>query len=224
MSFVGSEFLVSHCRLRTPRHFYGLSPLEICLTTLTSLSLGEVSCLLLPDTSFLYHFIQPCNSVQCHPTVPSAPNQTPNAMLIITMYSHPFNAMSLYICNAMRHYMLYHATCIMNATWTTPTTPLTYCHGQSHHLHMTSIHHFIRVNISCTHIPTSTYNMSFYFQAMTHTRSSHVMTICTYKLITCQYIRTHILTSKHVTHSQVMTLSNKSYNGLKVSHNNHKPG
>ena len=77
---------------------------------------------------------------------------------------------------------------------------------------------------SCTHIPTSTYNMSFYFQAMTHTRSSHVMTICTYKLITCQYIRTHILTSKHVTHSQVMTLSNKSYNGLEVSHNNHKPG
>ena len=36
--FVGIEFLVSHCRLRTPRHFYGLSPLELCLTTPTGLS------------------------------------------------------------------------------------------------------------------------------------------------------------------------------------------
>ena len=43
------------------------------------------------------------------------------------------------------------------------------CHGQSHHLHMTSIHHIIHVNISCMHISTSTYNMSFYVQAMKHT-------------------------------------------------------
>ena len=105
-----------------------------------------------------------------------------------------------------------------NATWTTQSTPLTKCHGQSHHLHMTSIHHFIHVNISCTHISTSTYNMSFHVPAITHTQSSHVMAICTYKLITCQYIRTHILTSKHVTLSQAMTLSNKSYYGPKASH------
>ena len=44
------------------------------------------------------------------------------------------------------------------------------------------------------------------------------MAICTYKLITCQYIRTYLLTSKHVTLSQAMTLSNKSYNGPKVNH------
>ena len=36
--FMGSEFLVSHRRLRTPRYFYELSPLELCLTTLTGLS------------------------------------------------------------------------------------------------------------------------------------------------------------------------------------------
>ena len=48
---------------------------------------------------------------------------------------------------------------------------------------------------------------------MTHSQSSHVMVICTYKLITCQHIRTHILTSKHVTLSQAMTHSNKSHNG-----------
>ena len=134
------------------------------------------------------------------------------------MHSHPFNAMSLCICNVMHHCMLYHATCKMNATWIAQSTPLTECHGQSHHLQMTSIHHFIHVNISCKHISTSTYDMPFYVQALTHTQSSHLMSICTYKLITCQYIRTHILTSKHVTLSQVMTLSNKSYNGPEASH------
>ena len=134
------------------------------------------------------------------------------------MHSHPFNAMSLCICNAMRHCMLYHVTCIMNATFTKQSTPLTGCHRQSRHLHMTSIHHFIHVNISCTHISKSTYNMSFYVQAMTHTQSSHVMAICTYKVITCQYIIKYILTSKHVTLCQAMTLLNKSYNDPKASH------
>ena len=58
---VGSKFLVSCRRLRTPRHFYGISPLELCLTTNISsfTRWGIHSCLLLPDTSFLYHFIQP---------------------------------------------------------------------------------------------------------------------------------------------------------------------
>ena len=94
-----------------------------------------------------------------------------------TMHSHPSIAMSLCICNAICHCMLYHATCIMNATWITQSTPLTGCHGQSHHVHMISIHHFIHVNISYKHISTFTYNMSFYVQAMTHRQSSHVMAI-----------------------------------------------
>ena len=141
-----------------------------------------------------------------------------------TMHSHPFNAMSPCICNAMRHCMLYHATCIMNATWITQSTPFIECHGQSHHLHMISIHHFIHVNITCTHISTSTYIMSFYAQVMKHTQSSHVMVTCTYKLTTCQYIRTHILTSKHVTLGQARTLSTKSYNGPEASHDQSQTG
>ena len=44
---------------------------------------------------------------------------------LLTMHSHPFNVMSPCICNARCHCMLYHVTCIMNATWTTQSTPLT---------------------------------------------------------------------------------------------------
>ena len=95
----------------------------------------------------------------------------------LTMHSHSFNAMSPCICNTICHCILYHITCIILATWTTQSTPLTGCHGQSHHLHMTSIHHFTHVNISYKHISTFTFNMSFYDQAMTQTQASHVMTI-----------------------------------------------
>ena len=125
--FVGSEFLVSHRKLLMPKHFHKRSPLEVCLITNTGSHTrgGVYPCLLFPNTSFLYHFIQLCDFVGRHPTVPSPPNQTPNAVLIITMHSHPFNAMFQCICNAMRHCMLYHTTCIMNAIWTTQTTPLT---------------------------------------------------------------------------------------------------
>ena len=79
---------------------------------------GYQSLLTITRHIFSFSFIQPCNPVGRSPTIPSPPNQTPKAMLIITMHSRPFNAMSPYICNAMRHCMLYHATCIMNSTWT----------------------------------------------------------------------------------------------------------
>ena len=82
-----------------------------------------------------------------HLTEPTQSN-TKRSVDSSTIHSHPFNVMSPCICNAMRHCMLYHATCIMNAIWTKQSTPLTRCHGQSHHLHMTSIYHFIQVNIS----------------------------------------------------------------------------
>ena len=104
-------------------------------------------------------------------------SNTKHSVDLPTMNSHPLNAMSPCICNAICHCMLYHVTCIMNATWTTQSTPLIGCHGQSHHLHMTSIYHFIHVNVSYKHILTFTFNMSFYDQAMTHTQVSHVMAI-----------------------------------------------
>ena len=68
--FLSSEFFVSHRRLRTPRHFYGLSPLELCLTRIDrSFTRGGVyPYLLLPDINFIYHIIQPCNSVELRPT------------------------------------------------------------------------------------------------------------------------------------------------------------
>ena len=123
-----------------------------------------------------------------------------------TMHSHPFNAMSMCICNAICHCMFYHVTCIMNATWTTQSTLLTRCHGQSHYLHMTSIHHFIHVNISNKHISTFACNMSFYVQVMTHTQSS--------QFITCQYIGVLTLASKQVTTlSSSDTLTIKPYHG-----------
>ena len=132
-----------------------------------------------------------------HLTEPTQSN-TKRSVDSSTMHSHPFNAMSPCICNAICHCVLYHITCIMNATWTTQSTPLIGCHGQSHHLHMTSIHHSIHVNISKKHTSTFTCNMSFYVQAMTHT-----ITPCnghsTYQFITCQYIGALILTSKEVT-------------------------
>ena len=76
--FVGSEFLVSHRRLCKPKHFYALSSLETMFDHNWQVfhqrggggggGGGEIyPCLLIPDTYFLYHFIQPCDSVACCP-------------------------------------------------------------------------------------------------------------------------------------------------------------
>ena len=59
-----------------------------------------------PNTVSIYHVL-------------TTYHRTPNIVLILTMHSHPFNAISPCICNAMCHCMLYHATCIMNSTWIT---------------------------------------------------------------------------------------------------------
>ena len=88
--FMGSEFLVSQHRLHTPRYFYGLSPLQLSLTIINGSFTreGVYPCLLLPDTSFLYHIIQPCDSVGLRHTSPSPPNQTPNVVLIFQPCTH----------------------------------------------------------------------------------------------------------------------------------------
>ena len=142
--------------------------------------------LLLHDTSFLYHFIQSCDSVGCRSTVPSPSNQSPNAVLIITMHSHPFNVMSPCICNAMCHCMLYHATYIMNATWTTQSTLLTGCHGQitspaydfhtSFHSCQYIMHAYININIQHVILCSSndTHTQSSHLMVIAHRNSSHV--------------------------------------------------
>ena len=121
---------------------------------------------------FMYTTVRPCGTLS-HCTEPTQSNTKCSVD-----YNYALTPMScdfpVHKCNVMRHCMLYHATCIMNVTWAHNSTPLTRCHGKSHHLHMTSIHHFIHVNISGMHISTSTYNMLFYIQATTHIQSSHV--------------------------------------------------
>ena len=148
--FIGSEFLESHHRLCKPRHLYGLSPLGTMSNHNWRVFHSRRDLSLLANTKHifslpLYSTMRICWTLS-HLTEPTQSN-TKHTVDSLTMHSHPFNAMSSCICNAICHCMLYHAICIMNATWTTQSTPLTGCHGQSHHLHMTSIHRFIHVNI-----------------------------------------------------------------------------
>ena len=99
-------------------------------------------------------------------TEPTQSN-TKHSVDLPTMHSHPFNAMSPCICNAICHCMSCH---MHNECYMDNTIHTTYrYHGQSHHLHMTSINHFIHINLSCKHISTFTFNMPFYDQTMTHT-------------------------------------------------------
>ena len=50
------------------------------------------------------------------PCTHDIPSNTKHSVDLPTMQSHPFNAMSLCICNSRWHCMLYHVTCIINAT------------------------------------------------------------------------------------------------------------
>ena len=59
------------------------------------------------------------------PCTHDIPSKTKHSVNLPTMHSHPFNVMSQCICNARCHCMFYHVTCIMNAIWTTQSTPLT---------------------------------------------------------------------------------------------------
>ena len=155
--FVGSEFLVSHHKLRKPRQFYDISPLGTMSdhNSLVFHLRGNPSLLANTRHIFylpLYSTVRLCWTLS-HLTELIQSNTKRNVDSL-TMHSHPFNETS---------------PCIMNSTWTTQSTPLIGCHGQSHYLHMTSINHFIHVNISYKHISTFTCNMSFYVQTMTHT-------------------------------------------------------
>ena len=67
---------------------------HICITKNTEAFTqgGIYPYLLLPDTYFHFH-VQPCNLFRSCSTKPIPPNQTPNVVLIITMYTHPCHAM-----------------------------------------------------------------------------------------------------------------------------------
>ena len=86
-------------------------------------------CLLILNTFSLpfYLIVRLCWMLS-HLTKPTQSN-TKCSVDSSTMHSHPLNALSPCICNAICHCMLFHAICMMNATWTTQFTPLTRYHG-----------------------------------------------------------------------------------------------
>ena len=111
---ISSGFLVSHRGLRKPRHFYGVSPLGTMSDHNWQVFHPRGDLSLLADNRHIfslpfYSTLRLCWTLSHLPT----------------MHSHPFNAMSPCICNARCHCMLYHVTYMMNATWTTQSTPLT---------------------------------------------------------------------------------------------------
>ena len=98
---------MSHRRLCKPNTFTVFHRWGLCLTIIGgSFTRGRIyPCLLIPDTYFLYHFIQPCDSAGRHLNEPSPPSNTKHSVNLLTMHSHPFNAMSPCICNAVCHCM-----------------------------------------------------------------------------------------------------------------------
>ena len=93
-----------------------------------------------------------CRSLPCTHDIPS------NTKHNVHLY-HALTPMSCDVPVYMQCKMPLHViSCHMyNECYMDNTIYTTYrCHGQSHHLHMTSINHFINVNLSCKHISTST--------------------------------------------------------------------
>ena len=79
-------------------HYWGL-----CLTIIGRLFTREriYRFLLIPNTYFLYHFNQSCDYVV--PFTDLTQSNTKCSVDSLTLHSHPFNAMSPYICNAICH-------------------------------------------------------------------------------------------------------------------------
>ena len=117
--FVGSEFLVSHHRLCKLKHFYGLLPLGTMSDHNWRVFHPRAFLSLLVDTRHIFYFLLYSIVRLCwmlsHLTEPTQSNSK-RGVDSSTMHSHPSIAMYLCICNAMCHFMLSHATCIMNAT------------------------------------------------------------------------------------------------------------
>ena len=113
--FMGNGFLVSHRGLLKPRHFYGLSPLGLCLTIIGGFFTrgGIYPFLLIPDTYFPFHATVRLCWTLSH--LLSPPNKTPNALSIYQpcTHSHEMRCFSC-ICNAKCYCMLAHVTCIIH--------------------------------------------------------------------------------------------------------------
>ena len=145
--FVGREFSGYHHRLCTPSDTFANFHRWIHMSNQEYRVFhprGYLSLLAIPNT-LIFHFLFLLCNRETHfgryPILPSSPSNTKHSVDLPcthdiplntkhnvdlpTMHSHPFNTMSPCISNARCHCMLYHVTCIMNATWTTQFTPLT---------------------------------------------------------------------------------------------------
>ena len=114
------QFLLSHRRLRKPRQFYGLSPLGTMFDHNWRVFHPRGDLSLLANTrhifSLPFYSTVRLRWTLSHSTEPTQSN-IKRSVSLSTMHSHPFNAISPCICNSRCHYMLYHVTCMMDATW-----------------------------------------------------------------------------------------------------------
>ena len=76
--------------------------------------------LLILGTYFLYHFNQSCDSVGRCPIYRVHPIKHKHSVDLPTTHSHPFNVISLCICNVCVIAYEFHVLYVMNVIWTTP--------------------------------------------------------------------------------------------------------
>ena len=96
--------------------------------------------------------------------LPSPPNQTPNAVSIYQpcTYTHEMRCF-LCIFNVMHHCMFIPCRIYDECYMDNSTHAYHQCIMNNYiNKHIMFIQYFILVNISCTHISTSTYNVSFH--------------------------------------------------------------
>ena len=144
MSFVGSKFLGSHYRLRTPSNTFWTFTVRVSGPVWVFHPREYLAFLAITRHKFFYHFIQPCNSVGLRPTVPSPPNKSPKVALIFQPCTHT-HVMRCFpcICNVMHHCMLM-SCLICNACHMDNLnhTNFTLYPGQLYHMHIISNYTF----------------------------------------------------------------------------------
>ena len=105
--FVGSEFsglTAGFASLPTLSRDFNVGHICIAKNNGAFTRGGIYPYLLLPNTYFHFHVYNRATLLDVVPPY-RVHHQTPNAVLIHTMHSHPFHAMSPRICNAMCHFM-----------------------------------------------------------------------------------------------------------------------
>ena len=126
--------------------------------------MGDLPHLVTPNTPFFFHFFFKTlrlilDVVPCY----RAHHRTPNIVSISIMHSHSCHVMCWCImqCNHAIAYP-YHAIHIRSAICAFKPCIIHASLGNLYQKHTNSGYHFTHVNISCKHILTFIFNMSFY--------------------------------------------------------------